>query len=694
MANTTTLSICIDDDGYHTFTTSDLNFVQIIESCGWKVHAFNSPSTVFECPALRMNPTQGVLYDIDVVKSTMFLKKVVLIADRVCSMLEQHCLPLKSSWLSRMLFCGDLKSTQDFIIQCCFVDINDILVGDKDTLDRRSNEVVFDIVQCLKRKDHPRLTSNAYIRKAFEVEQNMSLFDLRSTLMDALSLSCDLNRPLTSFPPIRNDECIANVETFSNLVFDEKGNINEIFSKLDHSSYVFLPVRDLQKSKSGRLGVHSMSSFLEDPSSQIVKDVLQAEDKLRGTVFDILKSKFPPIIRQFVIQNESLVLLRLSNTLLVSQNLHVDNLHGFPHSQFGCFMALNCNQYCHVHLDTTKDDYELVAPFMEKSTLHPFKSATYYHSGVSCSCEGESKIAATWYQDCVVQHSTGSLRKYSSNTNSFTNAFDALCMSKIPSVENCGGCRLELLVSVAQCKKISSESTWCDFCKVLRCEFCKSYEVRPLPDSSTLKVDINSELEISQQYSIDSNARFKPICTHGPRTLRNVQPHEFVHIFITKRQQQQYSQNARQIFRFMNFFCLNVPKYKFPDIMQTLGVKCARSFILSTVYFCTYFDTKALSLSEIVINFKPSNVNLNELYFNLRLNENDPEYFAQHCNRFMKILTVLLDEGAHLRCTAKNTAESATCVCGVKASWKPVKSTMKPYTDAMTLAEDNLTMVI
>ena len=695
MANPT-LSMFIDDDGYHNFTTPDtpdISLVQRIESCGWRLHAFTSPTAVFHCPALQLNPTHCILDDFDVVKSTMFLKKLVLITDRVCSMLEQNCIPSKSSWLTSMLFCGDLKSTDDFIIHCCFVGINDILVGDKATLDVRSKDAVFDVVQCLKRKDHPRLVTNAYIRKAFEFENAMSMFELRTTLMDALSHSCDHNRPLTYFPPIRNEECIAQVELFSNLVFDELGNIKSIFEKIDHASYVFLPVRDLQKSKSGRLGVQSMSSFLMDAQSQLVKDVVEAEDKLRRTVFDILKSKFPPILRQFVIQNGSLILIRLSNTLLVSQNMHVDNLHGFPHSQFGCFLALNCNQHCHVHLDTTKKDYELVAPLMEKSTLHPFKSASYYHSGISCACDGECNIAATWYQDCVVQHSTGSFRKYSSNTNSFTNAFDALCMSNIPSVQNCGGCRLELLVSGTQCKNISTEISWCDICKAYRCQFCKSYELRPLQDPSILKVDINSELERSQQYSIHSNARFKPLCTHAPVTLRNVQPHEFVQIFITNRQQQTYSQNAKQIFRFMLFFCLNVPEKQFPEIIKILNVKCARSFILSTTLFCTYVDTKAMSLSEVVLIFNAPNVNLNELYLHLHLNEDDPEYFAQNSNRFLNILTVLLDEGAHLRCTANNSAESATCACGVKTTWKPVKSSIKPYTDAMTLAEENLATV-
>ena len=159
---------------------------------------------------------------------------------------------------------------------------------------------------------------------------------------------------MTYFPPIRNDDCIAKVGAFENLVFDELGNIKQIFSKIDLTSYVFVRVHDVQKSKSGRLGVHSTSSFLEDPQSEIGKDVVEAEDNLRA-----MKSKFPPILRQFVIHN-SFILLRLSNTLLLSQNLHVDSLHGFPHSKFVSFLVLNFNQTCHVHVDTTKDDYELV----------------------------------------------------------------------------------------------------------------------------------------------------------------------------------------------------------------------------------------------------------------------------------------------------------------------------------------------
>ena len=202
------------------------------------------------------------------------------------------------------------------------------------------------------------------------------------------------------------------------------------------------------KVQSGRLGVVSMTCFLSvDDDNDLANLVLKAEQELRSFVFDNMKADFPRLLRQFVQPNNSLVLLRLANTLNVSQALHVDALHGFPHSQYGCFIALNCNQRCHAVLDTSKSDFEILCPEMKKGVMKIFKSASHAHSGVSCYCDIDCQVAVTWYQDCVVEHSTGSVAKYSVNANLFSQAFDALCQSKIPCVVNCGVCRLEILVS-------------------------------------------------------------------------------------------------------------------------------------------------------------------------------------------------------------------------------------------------------
>ena len=242
--------------------------------------------------------------------------------------------------------------------------------------------------------------------------------------MDALSHTCDHKRPLNWFSTIRNDDCIAKVATFEKLVFDELGNIKPIFSKIEHTSYVFLPVHDLQKSTSGRLGVHSMSSFLEDPQSEIGKDVVDAEIKLRETVFDIFKAKLPPILRQFVIQNDTLILLWLYLILCLCQKICtlttcmaflIHNLDGF-----WLWIATNIAMCTATPQRMTMNWSHL----WWKNV--PFKSSSYYHSGVYCACDGECNVAAPWYQDCVVQHSTGSVRKFSSNANSFTNAFNTL----------------------------------------------------------------------------------------------------------------------------------------------------------------------------------------------------------------------------------------------------------------------------
>ena len=689
------IEMLISKEGLYTFPSVDPEFVQRTENCGWTLHEYANLSAVFKCPALQNQPSHSLFDDVDDVKCNMFLKKLILICDRLCRMLAGQCLPSKSSWMKKMLFSGDMDSLVDYVINCTFVRIDCMIIGDNTSLQNRMKVLVLDVVNAMKLKRHPKMTSNAYVQKAFELGNTLSISELRTILMDALSHACDESRPLTFFPPIRSDLLSAKVESFAKLVFDEVGNIKDVFSCIHHDSYVFLPVRDLEKTKSGRLGVQTMTSFLDRSLNRdLANCILQAEDDIRHTVFELLKSKFPPILRQFVIQNDSLILLRLSNTLLVSQNVHVDNLHGFPHSQFGSFMALNCNQTCHVHLDTTKVDFEFIAPKMVESILNAFKSGSYYHAGMSCRCDGKCDVAATWYQDCVLQHSTGSIRQYSSNTNSFTNAFDALCMSRIPSVNYCGGCRLELLVSGSQCMDLTSEIAWCDACKVHRCQFCKAFNLRERDEACNGQININSELERSQYESSHSEARFKPVCTHISHRLRTMECFEYLLIIMTLRQQEMYSKNCRHIIKFIYFFKAQyLHEITFSDVMEQLGVKCARSFVLSTVFFCTYIDCEAVSLHEFINNINFEKFNIKELYLKLRVNEIDPQFLRPNCKRFLQILTVLLNEGAHLRCTANTTAESATCACGIRSTWKPEKEYMKQCTTAMTIVDGDISTV-
>ena len=136
------LLICIQDDGNYKFPTADITLVQRIESCGWRlIDVMTSPNPVFHCPALDQKSYHGMLDDIDVVKSTMFLKELILITDRACSMLEQHCVPSNSSWHTSIPFLGDLKFTNNFIVHCTFVGIDEIIVGDKVSLLRRKKNV-------------------------------------------------------------------------------------------------------------------------------------------------------------------------------------------------------------------------------------------------------------------------------------------------------------------------------------------------------------------------------------------------------------------------------------------------------------------------------------------------------------------------------------------------------------------------
>ena len=117
---------------------------------------------------------------------------------------------------------------------------------------------------------------------------------------------------------------------------------------MKHTDYVFLPVRDLPKQKSGKFGVKALSVFLDPTNADLSQAVKMKEEEISDLIFRLMKSRFPSILQQFYEKNSELILLRLSNTLNVSQNFHVDALHSYPNSQFGVFMALNSNQRCHV----------------------------------------------------------------------------------------------------------------------------------------------------------------------------------------------------------------------------------------------------------------------------------------------------------------------------------------------------------
>ena len=144
---------------------------------------------------------------------------------------------------------------------------------------------------------------------------------------------------------------------------------------------------------SGRIGVKTLSVFLENESTIEQQVILVVERDFRTVVFERMESKFLPMKRQFVVQNESLCLSRvLANTISVAQNLHVDNLHDFPNSQDGCFIALNCCQQCHVCLHTNTPDFKLVAEMLKNFNLQVFRSSSYIHSGTSCSCDGDCKV--------------------------------------------------------------------------------------------------------------------------------------------------------------------------------------------------------------------------------------------------------------------------------------------------------------
>ena len=157
-----------------------------------------------------------------------------------------------------------------------------------------------------------------------------------------------------------------------------------------------------------------------------------------------MKSRFPAVLQQLYEKNLELILLRLFMYHKTSTETHCTHIR-IPNLII--FITLNNNQRCHVCVQSTLK--EIV--FLNFHTCPKYISTilivqVYVHSGVSPICENGCSVAMTWYQDFVLRHSTGSLPHLSTNINYYTTAFNTLCLSQVPSISHCGGCRLELLL--------------------------------------------------------------------------------------------------------------------------------------------------------------------------------------------------------------------------------------------------------
>ena len=246
-----------------------------------------------------------------------------------------------------------------------------------------------------------------------------------------------------------------------------------------------------------------------------------------------MRSLFPNILQQFVVKNVDLILLRLCNTLTLSLNFHVNNLHSFPNSQYGCFAAINSPQRCHAYVDTDENEgHSIKIAIMQVGKKHAFKISEFVHSGVAVLSDSECLLAMTWYQDCILRNSSGSLPTLSLNTDSYTSAFDELCMSKFPSISNCGGCRLELLLVSDNLKQSQTEYKMCHICQNIRCVVCQNLRF-DCPVICADAKDVYTYIRCVKLHSLHSTTSWKVICTHDPANFVDLKPIDISRVLIS-----------------------------------------------------------------------------------------------------------------------------------------------------------------
>ena len=639
-----------------SLTTSNSEKAELAGVCGWQVD--NGDPGKFFCCIPPSNVEHALIYQEK--DQLHFVKKTILICERLSCMIAGCTLPLcQDDWISSMLFS---QVDGDNAICCAFVNLENVLFDDDAAFQARRERIYLDLKLLLRTNLNAYYFKNVHISRLFR-NADISLDFMKTCLMDALSDELNVCHTNGSFG-VESVPAVTTVgESLNTLIFDSEGNIKEIFNKFDHESYVFLPVRDLPQKISGRMGVKTFSVFLENQSTIGQKEIVDVETQFRNVVFEHMKSKFPPMLRQFVVQNESLYLLRLANTISVAQNLHVDNLLDFPNSQYGCFLALNCCQQCHVCLDTSTPDFKLLPVLLNKMNLQVFRSSSYVHSGTSCTCDGDCKVVVTWYQDVVLLYSTGGARKYASNANSFAKGYMMLCLSQIPSVRSCGGCRLELLLRSTNLSSANSDILFCNVCGAYRCSICQALQIRKYSDDDHT-TNMNTYLEKCQQLSLSGTSECQPLCVHSMLQLRKCVPFEVLCTIFTPRQIDNFNRNA------LNFvYCMNIYEIQtfstVADILQYVQVKCQRAFLIGLCIFCSLTNPKCTSVTNILAGEKLGIENLTQQITNLRLKTLDLESVKHQSDHVIMLLCECLGEGLSLRCSATDNADSATCACGL-----------------------------
>ena len=117
-------------------------------------------------------------------------------------------------------------------------------------------------------------------------------------------------------------------------------------------------------------------------------------------------------------------------------------------------------------------------------------------------------------------------------------------------------------------------------------------------------------------------------------------------------------------------------------------MKCQRSFVLCLCIFIVITNEEAESFVDAFTGGLADIETLSQQCTCVMLNTMDDDFVTRRADDFMRLLRTCLDSGQHLRCTAKKSADSALCHCGVKVSLKPFsKNYTKLYKSAHARSE-------
>ena len=206
--------------------------------------------------------------------------------------------------------------------------------------------------------------------------------------------------------------------------------------------------------------------------------------------------------------------------------------------------------------------------------------------------------------------------------------------------------------------------------------------------------NVVSYLTLVQQDNANCELSCKTLCVHHPSHLRALTDFELLKIFISEKQLSLYSSNVEVLLQKIDYFDTNLKSLGCDELRKTLNVKCVRSFVVTICLYCVYVTDTSEIWSDLFVQTEPNESDMTARLTTLRSNLSDIEYVGNNANRLMKMIRACLLEGCVvLYCTGTKSAESSSCSCGVKASFKPKKIYTQIYNQAKKTVNASVVMV-